>query len=135
MMNPDPMAQRKKAPSIALAVRFSNRPFGVKRFQTIHHHSVDVTSRARASLRNQHHGSSIMGFEDEMEQLKNGLAVRRYGRSKQTDELISSIVPRGASFPPLGGARGFSYRPWTALMPLRALESNGTRCRQPICGA
>src|SRR6476620_8273537 len=22
--------------------RFSNRPFGVKRFQTIHHHSVDV---------------------------------------------------------------------------------------------
>ena len=25
-------------------VRFSNRPFGVKRFQTIrHHHSVDVT--------------------------------------------------------------------------------------------
>ena len=23
-------------------VRFSNRPFGVKRFQTIHHHSVDV---------------------------------------------------------------------------------------------
>ena len=24
-------------------VRFSNRPFGVKRFQTIRHHSVDVT--------------------------------------------------------------------------------------------
>jgi hypothetical protein len=23
-------------------VRFSNRPFGVKRFQTIHHHDVDV---------------------------------------------------------------------------------------------
>jgi hypothetical protein len=23
-------------------VGFSNRPFGVKRFQTIHHHSVDV---------------------------------------------------------------------------------------------
>src|SRR5260370_35966149 len=23
-------------------VRFSNRPFGVKHFQTIHHHSVDV---------------------------------------------------------------------------------------------
>ena len=44
------------------AVCFSNWPFGVKRFQTIHHHSVDVASRARASLRNQHHGSSIMGF-------------------------------------------------------------------------
>jgi hypothetical protein len=26
-------------------VRFSNRPFGVKHFQTIHHHSVDVARR------------------------------------------------------------------------------------------
>ena len=26
----------------SIHVRFSNRPFGVKRFQTIHHHSVDV---------------------------------------------------------------------------------------------
>ena len=26
----------------AFNVRFSNRPFGVKRFQTIHQHSVDV---------------------------------------------------------------------------------------------
>ena len=26
-------------------VRFSNRPFGVKRFQTIHHYSVDVARR------------------------------------------------------------------------------------------
>ena len=26
-------------------VCFSNRPFGVKRFQTIHHYSVDVTRR------------------------------------------------------------------------------------------
>jgi hypothetical protein len=25
-----------------LNVRFSNRPFGVKRFQTIHYHSLDV---------------------------------------------------------------------------------------------
>src|SRR5712671_2966182 len=27
---------------VAKYVRFSNRPFGVKRFQTIHHYSVDV---------------------------------------------------------------------------------------------
>jgi hypothetical protein len=33
-------------------VRFSNRPFEVKHFQTIRHCSVDVASRARASLRN-----------------------------------------------------------------------------------
>src|SRR6516225_4920380 len=35
-------------------VRFSNRPVGVKQFQTIRHCSVDVASRARASLRNRH---------------------------------------------------------------------------------
>ena len=35
-------------------VRFSNRPVGVKHFQTIRHCSVDVASRARASLRNRH---------------------------------------------------------------------------------
>src|SRR5258706_8840563 len=29
-------------PTVSSNVRFSNRPFGVKRFQTIHHHSVDV---------------------------------------------------------------------------------------------
>jgi hypothetical protein len=29
--------------SLSKDVRFSNRPFGVKRFQTIRHHSVDVT--------------------------------------------------------------------------------------------
>src|SRR5262249_54596334 len=29
-------------PACLLHVRFSNRPFGVKRFQTINHHSVDV---------------------------------------------------------------------------------------------
>ena len=59
-----------------LAVRFSNRPFGVKRFQTIHQHRIDVAWRVHACLRNQHHGSSIMGFEGRWNNLKNGLAVR-----------------------------------------------------------
>jgi hypothetical protein len=39
-------AQQPAMPVIGLIdplyVRFSNRPFGVKRFQTIHHYSVDV---------------------------------------------------------------------------------------------
>ena len=35
-------------------VRFSNRPFWVKRFQTVHHFSGRCRSRARASLRNRH---------------------------------------------------------------------------------
>jgi hypothetical protein len=38
--------------------RFSNRPFEVKRFQTIHHHSFNVARQ----------GPSIMGFEEEVEQ-------------------------------------------------------------------
>jgi hypothetical protein len=56
-------------PTSQADVRFSNRPFGVKRFQTFHHCSVDVAHRL-ASLRNRHQGPSIMGFEDEVEQSK-----------------------------------------------------------------
>ena len=38
-----PKARRMVPRRSALGyVRFSNRPFGVKRFQTIHHHNVDV---------------------------------------------------------------------------------------------
>ena len=41
--SPGPSLQRcKKAPLGSVHVRFSNRPFGVKRFQTIHRCSVDV---------------------------------------------------------------------------------------------
>ena len=36
-------------PQSALAVRFSNRPFGVKRFQTIHHQQRRCRSRARSN--------------------------------------------------------------------------------------
>jgi putative ABC transport system substrate-binding protein len=35
---------------LQVAVRFSNRPFGVKRFQTIHHHSVDVIVTAGSAI-------------------------------------------------------------------------------------
>ena len=79
-------------------VRFSNRPVGVKHFQAIHRCNVDVT-----------HGLALLfgigtkalpswGSEDEAEQ-----SIRRpyrltNGRSKRTNELTSSIVPRGTSF-------------------------------------
>ena len=49
-------------------VYFSNRPVGVKRFQTVHDGGGRCRSRARASLRNRHQGPSIMGSEDEAEQ-------------------------------------------------------------------
>src|ERR1017187_6366045 len=53
---------------LPIHVRFSNRPFGVKHFQTINHYLSDhpplqcrCRSRARASLRNRHQGPSLIG--------------------------------------------------------------------------
>ena len=79
-------------------VRFSNRPFRVKRFQTIHHYSVDVAHGLALLFGIGTRGPSIMGFEDEAEQ-SIGRPCRHCGdRSKRTCELTSSIVPRGTSF-------------------------------------
>ena len=55
-------------------------------------------SRARASLRNRHHGPSIMGSEDEAEQSLPRPCRQYDGGSKRKYELTSSIVPRGTSF-------------------------------------
>src|SRR5262249_52743715 len=75
-----PLGTKPKSTHVRCYVRFSNRPFEVKRFQTIHHDGVDVAPRARASLRNRHQGPSIMGFEDEVERSHGrpmgGLTVR-----------------------------------------------------------
>ena len=79
-------------------VRFSNRPFGVKRFQTIHHYSVDV---ARGLVLLFGIGTKALPSWDSKTRWNNlycGLAVRVIGRSKRTYELTSSIVPRGTSF-------------------------------------
>src|SRR5450759_1398225 len=78
-------------------VRFSNRPVGVKRFQTIHHCSVDVARGLVLLFGIGTRGSSIMGFEDEVEQSK-WRPCQTNGRSKRTYELTSSIVPQGTSF-------------------------------------
>src|SRR6266700_6034360 len=77
---------------------FSNRPFRVKRFQTIHHYSVDVTHGLVLLFGIGTRGPSIMGFEDEAEQSIGRPCRQTNGRSKQTCELTSSIVPRGTSF-------------------------------------
>ena len=49
-------------------VRFSNRPFEVKRFQAIHHDSVDVAREAALLSGIGTKGPSNMGSEDEVEQ-------------------------------------------------------------------
>src|SRR5258707_958870 len=99
--------------------------------------------------------SSIMGFEDEVEQSFGRPCRQCDCRFKRLYDLTSSIVPRGTSFhrsvelecPSIGldAARssccccGLFYwiRCCTVFMLLLwpVLGSSGTRCRQPICGA
>src|SRR5262245_13729952 len=79
-------------------VRFSNRPFRVKRFQTIHPYSVDVAHGLVLLFGIGTRGPSIMGFEDEAEQSIGRPCRQANGRSKRTCELTSSIVPQGTSF-------------------------------------
>jgi hypothetical protein len=108
LANPEPSTHGTKRR--LLDVCFSNRPFEVKRLQTIHHLQCRCRSRARASLRNRHQGPFIMGFEDEVEQSFGRPDRQTNGRSKRTCDLTSSIVPRGTSFhrsvelecPPIG---------------------------------
>ncbi len=89
-------------------VCFSNRPFGVKHFQTLRRCGVDVThglvllfgigTRALPSWDSKTRWNNLMG----------GLAVTN-GRSKRTCELTLSIVPRGTSFHRWVDSRVTSY--------------------------
>src|SRR5438128_12208948 len=84
-------------PTAPSNVRFSNRPFRVKRFQTIHDYSVDVAHGLSLLFGIGTRGPSIMGFEDEVEQSFGRPCRQCDGRFKRTYELTSSIVPRGTS--------------------------------------
>ena len=78
--------------------RFSNRRFGVKRFQTIHQCNIDV---ARGLVLLFGLGTGALPSWDSRTRRNNlcrGLAVSWNGRSKRTYELTSSIVPRRTSF-------------------------------------
>ena len=125
------------AMSAATNVRFSNRPFGVKRFQTIHHYSVDVAHGLVLLFGIGTRGPSIMGFEDEAEQS----LPRPYRDGRVQADMRTHLIHRPARdiIPPLGGARVSFYwiRCCTVFMLLLwpVLGSSGTRCRQPICGA
>jgi hypothetical protein len=71
-------------PRCPLFVRFSNRPFRVKRFQTIHHYSVDVAHGLVLLFGIGTRGPSIMGFEDEAEQSFARPCRQTNGRSKRS---------------------------------------------------
>ena len=79
-------------------VRFSNRPFGVKRFQAIRHHSVDVTHGLVLLFGIATKALPSWDSRTRRNNLLVGLAVKTNGRSKRTYGLTSPIVPRGTSF-------------------------------------
>jgi hypothetical protein len=91
-------AVRARAGVTGNHVRFSNRPFGVKRFQTIRRCSVDVAHGLALLFGIGTKALPLWDSRMRWSNLCSGLAVRRNGRSKRTCELTSSIVPRGTSF-------------------------------------
>jgi hypothetical protein len=76
-------------------VRFSNRPFGVKRFQTIRRCSVDVTHGLVLLFGI---GTKALPSWDSKTRRNNLSGDLTVGRSKRTCELTSSVVPRGTPF-------------------------------------
>src|SRR5262249_61410714 len=101
--------QQNRRRTSEIDVRFSNRPFGVKRFQTIHHLSVSV---ARGLVLLFGIGTKALPSWDSKTRWNNlpgGLAVSLTG--VQAD-MRTHLIHRPARdiIPPLGGARVFSYR-------------------------
>ena len=80
-----------------LDVRFSNRPVGVKRFQTIHQNSFEVTREHTLLFGIGTEALPSWGSRIRWNDLWGGLAAV-VGRSKRTCELTSSIVPRGTPY-------------------------------------
>src|SRR5215470_18470081 len=83
---------------LSVHVRFSNRPFGVKRFQTIRR-SLLLMSLAGSCFSSEsaprpfHHRIRRRGGT-----ISTAALPTNNGGSKRTYELTSSIVPRGTSF-------------------------------------
>src|ERR1700692_767906 len=88
---------------------FSNRPFGVKRFQTIYQFSVDVARGPSLLFGIGTKALPRWDQKNEEEQSKWRPCCRTNSRHKGFIELTSSIVPRGTSFH-RSVARVFSYR-------------------------
>ena len=117
-------------------VRFSNRPIGVKRFQTIHQHSVDV-ARGLALLFGI--GTRALPSWDSRTRRNNlyrGLAVlQTAGPSGHANSPQPSSRKGHHSTVRWSSSVLLSCLICVALMLLRFPGSIGTRCRQPRCGA
>jgi hypothetical protein len=97
-------------PAAPRYVRFSNRPFGVKHFQTFYQHSGDV---ARGLVLLFGIGTKALPSWDSRTRRNNllvGLAVKVKERQGQAD-MRTHLIRRPARdiFPLLGGTLVFSY--------------------------
>ncbi len=119
-----------------LDVRFSNRPFWVKRFQTIHHHSIDI---ARGLVLLFGIGSKALPSWDSKTRRNNlldGLAVRRTaGPSGHTisphpssREGHHSTVRWSSSFPLLHLILHGSHPAATSRVQRNSVPSTHMRC-------
>ena len=123
--------------------RFSNRPFGVKRLQTIHQVSVDVAHGLVLLFGIGTKALPSWDSKTRRNNLSGGLTVAN-GRSKQTYDLTSSVVPRGTSchhsveleFPPIrfdpagSCCCGFSGPPELRAVNPDAVHDHGQSARQ-----
>ena len=116
-------------------VCFSNRPVGVKRFQTIHHHSVNVARRLALLYGIGAKAVPSWDSKTKWNNLYRGLAIV-VGRSKRTCELTSSTVPRGTSFhclvelefPPIAFDPEQPHAAAASLVHLNSVPSVQMRC-------
>jgi len=90
-------------------VRFSNRPFGVKHFQTIHVCGVDVT---RGLVLLFGIGTKALPSWDSKTRRNNLLVDLAVEERRVQADIRTHLIHRPARdiFPPLGGVRVFSYR-------------------------
>ena len=111
---------------------FSNRPFGVKHFQTIHQCDVDV---ARGLVLLFGIGTGAFPSWDSRTRRNNllvGLAVEE--RRVQAD-IRTHLIHRPARdiFPPLGGALVFSYRVHAAAVACSLVQQNSVPSTHMRC--
>ena len=96
-------------PTTSNNVRFSNRPVGVKHFQTIRHCNVDVAHGLALLFGIGTKALPLWDSKTRWNDLRGGLAADE--RQVQAD-MRTHLIHRPARdiFPPLGGALIFSYR-------------------------
>src|SRR5262245_23461825 len=89
-------------------VRFSNRPSGVKRFQTVHHLSVNV---ARGLVLLFGIGTKALPSWDSKTRWNNLLGGLAVSLTEGQADMRTHLIHRPARdiIPPLGGARVSSY--------------------------